>query len=280
MARGPTALLLLSTLFGSVATSSFLKAPDADVPRRRMRSHRLVMPEKKLAFCYFAKVACKQMTALFNDVNGRGHGFQESTYLSMDVNWTEVSRENGWKFAFFTRDPLERYLSAYGSKCMITAQGVLEEGGSNCFGDVLRQVEPLDKMIGAFQERAAFDSERGLANWNEHWRSQLHILKECGLDKFDPAKIEFQGNLQHDANFQVKAMLDMVGVANSSHYADKYFPTSAVAGHMSQSHSRVADFYSKPETVRTVMKLFEEDYDVFKLPVPDFASKIWNQESD
>jgi len=234
------------------------------------RSHRLVFPEKKLAFCYIPKVASKDFTNLFDDLSGRPHKFQEATDMGMGVDWGNVTKENGWRFAFFTRDPLERYLSAFASKCMINAMGRLEDWGRNCYGDVLRQEEPLDTMVAAFKERVKFDSERGPATWNEHWALQHSVLEECGEDKFHPDRVDFRGDLQQDINPQVRAMLDMVGVANSSSFADRYFP-GFVLGHRSKSHNRTADFYADAATVRTAMTFLEDDYKYFNLTLPDFA---------
>eukprot|EP00928_Gymnodinium_smaydae_P059582 TRINITY_DN4296_c0_g1_i2.p1 TRINITY_DN4296_c0_g1~~TRINITY_DN4296_c0_g1_i2.p1 ORF type:complete len:393 (+),score=48.81 TRINITY_DN4296_c0_g1_i2:62-1180(+) len=252
-------------------------------------SNRLLLPSSKLAFCYVPKVACNQMTRLFNALNGVGPDlfsqeggaggsvqsdweFQLSTDLKLPYDWSKVSRENGWKFAVFTRDPLERYLSAFLSKCVPGPDGRIESGGVNCHGKVIDWRAPsLAEQVRAFEARVERDSSRGFPALQEHWDPQVEILRRCGWDKFEPSSLDFVGSLSGDVNAQVKAMLRVVNRTDGGRVVDRLFPAKQVSGHSSGSRGHITDFYRNQTVTRAAALLYSNDYTMLQIPLPTWA---------
>ncbi|CAK0839777.1 unnamed protein product [Prorocentrum cordatum] len=166
---------------------------------------RILLPRAKLAFCYMPKVASNQIATLFGELN-RVHGekwpwepWEYSGPAKLNIDWSRVTRENGWKFAFLHRDPLARYLSAFGSKCMVNAKyGNVEGAGKDCLGKVQWTALPMDKMVEAFEERVRFDALVGRPVNNSHWFPMIKNLRACGIDKFHPDIVDFKGSIDED----------------------------------------------------------------------------------
>mmetsp|Transcript_10997 Transcript_10997/g.25852 ORF Transcript_10997/g.25852 Transcript_10997/m.25852 type:complete len:281 (+) Transcript_10997:81-923(+) len=264
-----------------LATSDGILMQQQQLPYRRDASHwhALVMPEHKLAFCYFQKVASEHFAPLFNTVNLVEDPKDQdgSTARRQEVQWSEISKEHGWKFAFFTRDPLERYLSAFLSKCLPTGSNLHPvENGLRCYGPMRSAPVSQEEKIQMFEERTKMDAERGLPN-NDHWLSQHTILTRfCDKDKFDPEKVDFIGRMTPDTqsvNDQVQAMLR--GLTNLTGIAEltaAHFPVGALAlvqcptVHCTASTRVFRSFYRKQETVDIVKKLYADDYALMHIP--------------
>lgn len=241
----------------------------------------LVMPQSKFAFCYFPKVGSAQFTRLFDVVNGvdqaggwRGEGMGHSNRSfpsTMRVSWKNVTHEEGWKFAFFTRDPLSRYLSAFGSKCMVNEFGAVEgqPPGVDCMGKVLWNPVPLEVAVATFEERVFNDSRKQWLAPNPHWWSMTKLLERCDNVKFDPSTIDFKGDFDGDVHAEVTKMLDMANVENASGLAERFFPQSQIRGHSSQTESRLKQFYRNPQVVQAVANLYAMDYVRLGLPLPE-----------
>ncbi|CAK0839779.1 unnamed protein product [Prorocentrum cordatum] len=239
---------------------------------------RILLPRAKLAFCYMPKVASNQIATLFGELN-RVHGekwpwepWEYSGPAKLNIDWSRVTRENGWKFAFLHRDPLARYLSAFGSKCMVNAKyGNVEGAGKDCLGKVQWTALPMDKMVEAFEERVRFDALVGRPVNNSHWFPMIKNLRACGIDKFHPDIVDFKGSIDEDANSVVRRMFEATGVIqaypNASALIDKHFPRQTVGGHSSKSHNRQDEFYRNASTVQAVARLYEEDFQRLRLKV-------------
>jgi hypothetical protein len=239
---------------------------------------RILLPKAKLAFCYMPKVASNQIATLFGELNGfQGEKFINEPWgysgaAQLNIDWNMVTRENGWKFAFFHRDPLARYLSAFGSKCMVNAiYGNVEGAGKDCIGKIQWTALPMDKMVEAFEERVRADSLVGRPVNNSHWFPMIKNLRACGIDRFHPDDVDFKGGIDEDANAVVRRMFEATGVMqaypNASALIDKHFPRQNVGGHSSKSHNRQDEFYRNVSTVQAVAKLYEEDYQRLRLKV-------------
>mmetsp|Transcript_5554 Transcript_5554/g.14922 ORF Transcript_5554/g.14922 Transcript_5554/m.14922 type:complete len:349 (+) Transcript_5554:108-1154(+) len=248
---------------------------------------RILLPRAKLAFCYMPKVASNQIATLFGELN-RVHGekwpwepWEYSGPAKLNIDWSRVTRENGWKFAFLHRDPLARYLSAFGSKCMVNAKyGNVEGAGKDCLGKVQWTALPMDKMVEAFEERVRFDALVGRPVNNSHWFPMIKNLRACGIDKFHPDIVDFKGSIDEDAGVQVRRMFEATGVLeaypNASALIDTYFTHDVSARkssqHWSHSHNRLDEFYRNASTVQVVAQLYDEDYKRLGLQVPRLKS--------
>lgn len=240
-------------------------------PLHGVEYHRILLPSSKLAVCYIPKVACEQITNLFSDANGVSFKFWSSTPPAMNISWSSVTKQSGWKFGIFTRDPLERYLSCWLSKCTANAEGVVENQGTNCRGRVLQEPTSLEGQIRAFEERALLDRVQGHPYPDTHWASQVNNVEGCGWDRFGPEHADFNINLAGDVHTQVLTMLQTANVPRNAFLTDKYFPAGRIAGHTSNASNMIRNFYRNPEVLRTVLSFFADDYAKLHLPVPLWA---------
>lgn len=235
---------------------------EGDLERFKSRSQ-LVLPQHRLVLCTIAKVGYQNFNYMFNELNGfRAKDRHASTAENMGLEWDSITKENGWKFALFTRDPLERYVSAWGSKCLRDENGHLEDAGHRCAGEAVSE-QQLDEehVIQAFEKRVQTDLERGIPSGNGHWMTQTASATACDWSKFNPQEVDFLGSFTDgDASSQVFSMLKAVGAADNLDVIDKYFPRNAIAGHSSDTHGRARLYYRKPETAVGVYRLYEEDY--------------------
>eukprot|EP00413_Alexandrium_margalefii_P045192 CAMPEP_0204598300 /NCGR_PEP_ID=MMETSP0661-20131031/54242_1 /ASSEMBLY_ACC=CAM_ASM_000606 /TAXON_ID=109239 /ORGANISM="Alexandrium margalefi, Strain AMGDE01CS-322" /LENGTH=259 /DNA_ID=CAMNT_0051609003 /DNA_START=55 /DNA_END=830 /DNA_ORIENTATION=- len=152
----------------------------------------LVIPKLKLAFCYVPKVACSQFKDLFNWINkkpnsslGYGHGYVDSMPYNVGVSRAKITRKNGWKFATFTRDPVLRYISAFGSTCVADQKGWFEHPQECCGPTTYRNV-PDGKMVDFVKKRVKQDVKLGTVRNEGHWVQQVEILQNCGWEDFKP----------------------------------------------------------------------------------------------
>jgi len=231
----------------------------------------LIVPELKLAFCYIPKVACTQFKDLFNRLNKlpSPEGFARSYWSSMPKSLgfplESISRENGWKFATFTRDPALRYLSAWGSTCVSKSKSPLFEHPRECCGPLVydNTIDP-DAIVSMFEARAMSDLRDGVAAQEIHWVAQVQMLKQCGWDLFKPNNLDFYGQLHLDMNTQVKDMLKMVNHSDDA-LVDRLFPPNGdVAGHTSPlRHLSPEDAYRNRQTLEAVKRIYEDDYQAF-----------------
>jgi len=237
--------------------------------------HRILMPEAKMAFCHIPKVASSDFVQLFNKANVNEAddptlAFEKSSPRDFGISWDIVNKEHGWKFAFFTRDPLERYLSAFGSKCMPGGDGMVEDDGRSCGGSFVTDKDAdREELIKVFEERAFNDKKRGMPGDDQHWWPQVEHLKLCGLGKFNVEHMEeadFVGHLskRNNAYEGVKDMFTHFGVqsAEKDEMIRLYFPDGERAGHRSKTN---VDFYRNPEVVAAVRELYDIDYRMLHL---------------
>mmetsp|Transcript_42764 Transcript_42764/g.123676 ORF Transcript_42764/g.123676 Transcript_42764/m.123676 type:complete len:245 (+) Transcript_42764:2-736(+) len=237
----------------------------------------MFMPEQKLAFCWMQKVASENFAALFNHVNNNPGGVEAlySSFWALGVNLANVTREKGWRFAAFVRDPLDRYLSAFLSKCVPVGNNKgPANGGAFCHGPTLSVPLTLEDEIALFEARVRSDAARGALPDDFHWKSQSATLRDhCGMDRFNPAKLDFLGHITYDpanVNHEVQALLGLTSLPNISGLSKEHFPLpkgvsllGCPKSHCTEAHAQFQDFYRNRETARLVQGLLQDDYDTF-----------------
>lgn len=282
------------------------------------KSTLLLDPNRKLAFCYFPKVASNLFNILFIRLNHLDkHEFKISRFgavsaerfgknVGQEIGRDEISHEHGWKFAIFTRDPLSRFLSAFGSKCLPKSDGrpgaIRECGGIVGQGPpdgwpIIFHPAPVDDMVRAFEEYVVHfkttlhstssspHADRLLTN-NRHYMRQVDLLNSCGHWAHIVGPVDFIGNLHGDVQAQVKAMLDL-GRANCStckrskdnHMAERFFPAESVRSQHNPAEYTTDVFYRNRSIKQMVFEMYKIDYDTFGIPYPeDFQEQgLWSK---
>jgi len=234
----------------------------------------LVWPEKKFAFCWVDKNAGTQFNLLLNHLNNvQGQGnrwggeWWASSHKRLNVDLEAATKEKGWRFGIFVRDPAERFLSAWASKCQ-----VMEEMGKNCLGprnastslpgavDVFEQaVSSLPAYMNELQKRGSF---------NSHYDPQ-NIF--CGARRI--SEYNFVGHLtgnHENVQSQVRAMFEHVAQVPGSHdtfwsHLENIFPKEHIKGHHTSASKKLQSFYRSPDIYKIVTTAYTDDYDHFKL---------------
>lgn len=247
-----------------------------EVPDWDMKSYVLFIPSAKFAFCAIPKVASAEFANLFNTANGlassncysdcRDHLAQSSS-AALGVNVSDVTKANGWTFAYFIRDPLVRYLSAYGSKCLPKIDGSIGDEGLNCCGEVASGKNTTSAYVEHFERRVLSDLEAGIPLYNEHWVPQVQVMRDH-CEKFNPKEVDYVGTLSGDINFKVKEMLRIGHVKHFRELGDTFFPTTGEIhkSHASTVSNNVDVFYSNRSVRQAVADMYSSDYAAF-----DFA---------
>lgn len=259
------------------------------------KSTLLVDPNRKFAFCYFPKVASNVFNTLFMKLNGKskhefdGHRFGAMAAEKLGIARDQITHENGWKFGVFVRDPLSRFLSAFGSKCLPkpngepgaihSCPGILGQGKKDGWPIVVHPA-PLDEMVSAFEKYAVHfnttlhTKDGKLLTDNRHYMRQMDLAIRCGEEKFLPGhgqRLDFVGWLTGDVQGQVKSMLkiaDTEGSLNIDKIAERYFPSDRIRGQHNSEEYTVANFYRNRTIKQMVFEMYKIDYDTFGLPYP------------
>lgn len=254
----------------------------------------VIHKQLKLALCYFPKVASAETNSMFNNMNGLdrdeigSHVFGASSPKKMGVDVAEMTKENGWYFGFLTRDPLSRFLSAFGSKCLPKEDGT--RGDVHYCGGTVGETEkdgwavidhPVEEeeAVQAFErhvvhfKEALYTSDGELKTNNKHYMRMTDIIENCGMDMFAPDKVDFIGHLMQQVHKQVKHFIYMgIERAGSEEHAatqvnkteidfflDKFFPQNSVHGHSSTHDPAI--FYRNKSIAAMVHRMYQQDYD-------------------
>jgi len=224
----------------------------------------LVLPRFKLAFCYIEKNACTKFNELFNHINHLHLSpadtcYYRSTVWQFNLSLQNLTREKGWQWAVFLRDPAHRYFSAFASKCLQN-----EDIGINCLGAVgAYKKRPTETDVSWFDQLTLrnFNNQSALAT-NPHWANQSDFCGGLG----DLSKYDFVGRLEGNVNRQVRKMLQAVG-ANETE-ADAFFPRSgAPGGHSSGWFADPSTFLGKPSTMNAIRNIYSLDYAMLGKPL-------------
>jgi len=253
--------------------------------RKNLASRILVVPSLRFLFCYIEKNACTQFNLLANALNGILEEDNERriwpyfrSSAAVNFKWTseqvqEALNDESWYKAVFLRDPAERLLSAYNSKCE-EHDGVIEDGGRHC---LLYE----DDRTPAFPEFVADLAEHeGELNHDPHFALQSAFCG--GLESW---KFDFVGNISDTVNQQVRRMMVGIGAGETGNQlADKFFPPGEAltkpSHTLTNASSLAADVYTA--RLRSIAhNLYEPDYqllnDVANVSTDDDreASSVW-----
>jgi len=247
----------------------------------------LVVPKLKFAFCYIEKNACTQFNTLMNRLNRYEYSgnavFLKSSYQTFNMDSEEINKANGWRMAVFLRDPSERFLSAWMSKCV-----AWEDKGANCLGG--RRVSGNDSNSGISSFETMVDRDlpayvylrdhRWGGAYNSHYDPQANFCNGLNLADFDyVGHLVGNPDVVHD---QVQKMLRDVAMVPENEMesagVESIFPRDQVEGHHSayfgfnDTSAMLNSFYASPLVREAVSEAFRSDYDLTYRGEPVFSS--------
>mmetsp|Transcript_102832 Transcript_102832/g.187742 ORF Transcript_102832/g.187742 Transcript_102832/m.187742 type:complete len:428 (-) Transcript_102832:98-1381(-) len=264
----------------------------------------IIVPEHKLMFCYVDKVASRNFNDLFATLRLRydskmvhtfkyGGWFQNSPfhhgYTKEDLEEMLVSKR--WRKAVFYRDPVERFVSAYRSKC----EGADSDGGWICadeFGSPHASFSEAIQKIKDFDERQEPLDE---SYTNVHFRRQSSF---CGGLQDTLKYYDFVEPLtQSTSRDKVLKLLHAVGVDPVTiPYLDVIFPAMAAGNgsasmqeepdsqHNTNTLEHLRDYFPRdhPEYLATLIHHYKDDYNAFKITPPSWEKALapWNETSE
>lgn len=229
------------------------------------QSGRLIrFPEVRLEFCMLDKVAHREFDELFRQLG----------WATPSTPYNDCGKRDGWKYAYFTRDPLERYVGSF--LCVGFRRDLKERYGPMFTEGMLDNI--TEERIKLFHQRVLHDAEHGLdenSTLYQHFLPQylnLRANKYCNWC-FPLDQVDFVGHLNSDhmdVNRQVKQMLHMVSAENATLISDQFFPPTSIAG-QHNAEFKMEDFYRDPKILDAALRLYRQDYVELRLPVPAFA---------
>lgn len=203
------------------------------------------------------------------------HVFSSCENLGIDCQ--QITKANGWTTAVFHRDPVDRYLSAFRSKCLASPHnfqpGRAEDNGSNCNGPVLANPHAtLSEQVEAFEHHALIDVKHGKPGANIHWVSQKEVLQRtCGLPD---GAFQFIGSMNEILYPQVESMLQKANHPNASIISNDMF--NKMPSHCTACADSEAKAFLRNHTiVKMLSNLYKDDNDFFKSR-PRSLEKIQN----
>lgn len=246
----------------------------------------IVLPEYNLLFCYIEKVACTAFNDVFSQLRkrhdpkiirtqGNKGWFQNSPYYRWytkhDLEKILVNRS--WHKAVFFRDPVERFVSAYRSKCM---HSDYYDGNYFC-----HQAFGSDNASFADAAAAMFDRR----NWtdedemvNEHFKRQGSF---CGglhntLQYYDTVE-----ELKFDtAREKTSKLLRTIGAdpAWIQDYDTLFPPPNAGlthSNHTTHTKKHLKEYFpdDHPEVLSELFVYYEDDYRLFNLSRPKWQDE-------
>jgi hypothetical protein len=220
------------------------RGPQGPNRKTRWDNRLLIEPSRKLAFCYIEKNACTQFNRLFNAMNGivpADNPFWKTNADSKNYSIRRyfedgadnISKATGWKMAIFLRDPAERFLSAWLSKC-----DAWEHGGIDCLGPQVSNMTDTEKVelfentvlevLPKYMKLVDFAGQ-----FNAHYDPQHVFCSRRPLEEY-----EFVGKLSGSPAHIQDQVVDMLkreaGIEESDPLMDlprKLFPALHRAGH-------------------------------------------------
>jgi hypothetical protein len=247
-------------------------------PKREHRwtNRLLVVPKLKFAFCYIEKNACTQFNILINRLNGIRASpgttvFMRSSHEALGIPFEDITPENGWRKAIFLRDPSERFLSAWRSKCV-----EWENEGRHCFGGERVRENDTNSVVANFEKvvKTHLLTYRRLRDntadgtYNAHYDPQTRF---CGGEPLE--SYSFVGRLVGEplrVHSQVTDMLTKVAQAPPRLLrragVDTVFPVHRKLGHHTDTSETLVQSYSNPDVYDMVRSAFAEDYRLSAAP--------------
>jgi hypothetical protein len=245
-----------------------------DFKRRTLAAERWkVIPSARVVFCGIEKNGITELEAVCAisrssttpATRGSKHRIPlgwGSCSMPEATNVTALLANRSWRFAVVVRDPVERFLSAYRSKCM-HADGPESWGHCNGF---LGFASPTDVNVSSVASSLVRVSGRGRSNphWlsqsafcgglnvHERWRQFSHVIR---MENFATGVLDaLHGRVADDTLAAVEQYL--------SHHSTKSASLSRQQRHATHAAEHVTSLSVAQR--RLVGQLYVEDYRLFE----------------
>lgn len=273
----------------------------------------LVVPKLKLIFCFVPKNACSQFNRLVNRLNGIDDGDictdRDPNYKSAMLNFTaddfeEALNDPRWTKAVFLRDPLERLVSAFRSKCEDP-----RECGGDCpipsfgnsekfhsFSKVAHDMEfisnahflPQSSLCGGLGDTiGAYDY---IGHISQDFKSEhrqvtemLHLLAKRQLDSGASPLDAHAGDEKNSPPLADKPSLATLSQhihpteAQLPLLASEYFPETGPDHRDPHVHltGNVSEYFANIFSLQKALRYYEDDYNLLPgLRRPDWARRV------
>lgn len=279
--------------FTAAALAVKYKHGTAAVPKPDLWQKFIVVPEHKLLFCVMEKVAGTDFNDLFRRVRAQydpaqlqGLPWGKNSPQVHGLNKTDLSsmlRNKSWHKAVFYRDPVERFASAWASKCgHADVDGI--EHCKKQFNDpdinFTNAISWLRRYDAAFESPASAPDD----DFDVHFRRAGDF---CGgiattLQHYDTVE-----QLDIDsANAKVSRLLQAVGVNSSSIDGfDTLFPPNSTVAygddgifgsepHYTDARDSLSTYFegdTSREMLHALVEHYRPDYELFGMPLPSIG---------
>eukprot|EP00435_Cladocopium_sp_Y103_P041715 s1980_g11.t1 len=250
----------------------------------------IVIPEYRLLFCYMEKVGCQSFNMLLRNL--RAAKMRKSLPKNAPIWWQNTPQKHGfdrahlerimmdktWHKAVFFRDPLERFLSAYRSKCDAAFH---PDGFEHCrlhFGSAGKTFK------GAVKWTVLNHEEEYAAEFDSHFKP-MHQF--CGglyqtLHFYDTVEqLDVDTSREKVEQLMKKIGADPAAIPGFDQLfppAKKFASSKVNADHQHNTFSQgvVEDFYGPlgADLVKQFIEVYQKDYDLFHLKPPNWVDRL------
>lgn len=256
----------------------------------------IVVPEAPLLFCFIEKVGSTQFQRLFQQVTHRkgvgGSFFKANSPKNHRLKTRDLERmmiNKTWHKAVFYREPLERFLSAYNSKCGAKwPKHGDRDGPKHCFQEFHKFPISFSDAVTRMGE-----SEPRNRSWGRHNEHFVEQARFCGGLK---DTLQFYDTIEQldvtSANRKVKQLLAKVNISDVQtpgyipgrfewQSVDGIFPMTGVSGHSTNTSEKVLRSYGDVESlaVERLRDFYKIDYELFGIDTPDWAEALIQKKS-
>lgn len=254
----------------------------------------IILPRDRLLFCYIEKVAGTSFNSLFNQIANRTTHRLRTMWLLNDWrahrlkvdDLLNLFHNEFWHKAVFFRDPVERFISAYRSKCLLRSRrgrhdlhsSRIERGSWHCenaFGSWNASFQRAVEVVRSVE-----------AIGNAHWLQQFQF---CGdlrrhISHFDTIELlEPEG-----INRKVKRMLRRANVNVTQAVAaavDRFFPppnsrplTDWRRGSFTNASATIQEYFPNTaegiDGLANVVRHYLEDYKLFNMTLTPWQLRM------
>jgi len=224
-----------------------------------------VNQDANFAMCLIEKNACSAWTAIMGklqdgnlDNNAARYGIAQRSFTAAGAS--KVFNDPDSVRAVFVRDPLERFLSAFLSKCADASCK-----NQFCF---MRKMSQLGEAI-PFSQAVEWALTQDLTHVDGHFRLQSrHCELHNRLHEYSVIGVMQSDTLAEDASCML-SRANLSHVNYNSH--TKTAPFWKVGHHRNRSENVefLQSFYDQ-EAANAMYNLLKEDYETFKMPKPSW----------